>query len=278
MNRSFLMVLFLSGCCPTFNFGNKTATPTPAPAPAQTGHVSGTVFGTDGKPFAVKGAKIKVGVGGVSAAGANVSFSPAVENGHYDLEPPKGLYQVHARLELDWNGKHFVMDLDPVQDNTVQRDSSKGFVQDFTWRIQGKRRGDADPNNHTHWYGATASMVYGIYREDMKKGVPQPPPGTKAVFTFTPAGPLVDGSEGKPVTFERPFDKVLTGLTTNNCCDLPLGDYKITGAIHFPDGKTQPAAFETAYAKYADSYDYVLTPDSITGSFCRIVGFTRPPE
>jgi hypothetical protein len=277
------LLLAVAGCCPTFSFGGKSGPsggPTTAPptagasSPATTGHVSGTIFGTDGKPLAYKGAKVHVGVGGVSAVGANVSFSPAVEDGRYDLEPAKGLYQVRANMELDWNGKHYRLDLEPVQDNTVSRDSAKGFVQDFNWRIRGPNRRAADPANHTHWWGVTVSMVFSFYREDLKKGVPKPPEGSKAIFTFTPKGPLMDGSQGQPVVFERPFDKLLTGLTNNYCCDLPLGDYKVTGVIQLPDGKTVPARIQTEYAKFADSLDCPLEPDQYGKPFVRIVGFT----
>ena len=279
-----IFVLALAGCCPTFSFGSKgaPATPgapsspaTPAPTPAKSGHVSGTIFGTDGKPLTLKGAKVKVGVSGVSSVGANVGFSPEVVDGHYDLKPATGLYQVRATMEYDWKGKHYIFDLHPVQDNKVSRDSEKGFVQDFVWKIQGPNRDAARDDNHTHWYGGTVNMVYAIYREDKKKGVPQPPAGTKAIFTFKPTGPLIDGSEAKTLTFERQFDGTLTGLTNNHCCDLPIGSYTITAVIQYPDGKKETAAIEQKYAVYGDSLEHTCEPDPYGKVWPRIVGFTR---
>lgn len=284
MNRSLFLVFFLSGCCMNFSTGPKTG-PTapsapatsgaPAPEPAKSGHVTGTIFGTDGKPLALKGAKVHVRVSGVSGAGANVGFSPAVEDARYDLAPPQGLYGASAHMEYDWNGKHYDLELQPIQDNTVSRDSAKGFVQDFAWKIQGPRRNPAEPNNHTHWYGASVSVPYQFYRNDISKPAPAPADGAKVIFTFTPVGLLMDGTQGKTLTFERTFAG--GGLTNDHCCDLPLGDYKITGVIQHPDGKTQPALLQKAHKEFVTSYDHTLEPNGngLTGAWPRIVGFTR---
>ncbi len=288
MNRSSLLVIFLSGCCMNLSSGPKTGptappapatpgapAPPPAPGPAKSGHVSGTIYGTDGRPLALKGAKVHVRVSGTSSAGANVSFSPAVDDGRYDLAPPHGLYHVTATMEYDWNGKHYTMELKPVQDNTVTRDSEKGFVQDFEWKIQGPRRTPAEPNNHTHWYGSTVSIGFQGYRNDISKPVPGAADGSKVVFTFTPVGLLMDGTQGKTVTFERTFRR--ESLDNDHCCDLPLGNYTITGVIQHADGKTQPALIQKGYKEFVASYDHVLEPngDGLTGAWPRILGFTR---
>lgn len=287
-SASILSLALLAGCCCPIDLGNKTKTPLAAPAPSvggapatpttpKPGHASGRILGPDGKPFTLKDAKVKLSVNGVSGRGENVGFSPPIdEQGAWDIELPPGHFSAHATMECDWKGRRYIFTLHPMQDNTVSRPSAAGFVQDFQWRIQGVTFGSTeDQTNHTHWYGSTLGMCFQGYREDQKKSVKKPPFGTKVVFTLTPTGPLIDGSTGKTLTFERPYDKLLTGLTNNNCCDIPIGTYRLTGVEVGPDGKTTPLSIQKEYAVFVDALDLTIEEGRYGIPSCRILGFTR---
>jgi hypothetical protein len=277
-----LLVLALAGCCCPIDLGAKTPAASPAPGgtTAKPGHASGHILGPDGKPLSLKGATVRVRVSGLSAAGQNTGVSPPVdEQGAWDVELPPGNFSASASLEYDWKGKRYFYPLHPLQDDKVSRSSAAGFVMDFQWRIQGVRAGHTeDPTNHTHWHGSTLSMNFSFYREDLKKAVKQPPSGTKAIFTVTPTGPLIDGTEGKTLTFERPYDNLLPGLTNNNCCDIPVGTYRLTAVEVSRDGKTSPLLIQKAYAEFGDSLELTIGPGDHGFPSSRIIGFTRAVE
>src|SRR6185437_15949064 len=107
--------------------------------------------------------------------------------------------------------------------------------------------------NFTNWYGVSVNMQFQSYRNDIKKPVSKPPAGTKCVFTLTPVGKLIDGTDGKPLTFEREFDPLLSGLKNGNLQDIPLGVYTVKGEEVRADGTKKPLLIQQAYPKFGDS-------------------------
>jgi hypothetical protein len=247
---------------------------------AKPGYASGHVLGQDGKPISVQGAKVTLAIYVVSSkSGEKISYSPKVNaDGSYEQKLVDGAYSFSfAHLEVPFNGKHFMFDLYPVgEDDKSDRDSEKGIVQDYTWKLTGLRPGqDADESNFTRWYGGSVNMQFGSYRNDIKKSVAKPPTGTKCVFTLKPEGKLIDGSEGKTLTFTREFDPLLSGLKNGNLPDIPIGVYTVSGEEVLPDGTKKPLLMQQAYAKFGDSTKVEFAPGSSTGAWPVNVGFTR---
>ncbi len=259
------------------------AKPAAAAAPtngAKPGYARGHVLGQDGKPISVQGAKISVSIYGVSSkSGEKVSYNPRINaDGSYEQKLVDGTYAFGgARIDLPFNGKRYVFELYPVgEDDRSDRESEKGIVQDYTWKLTGLRPGeDADESNFTKWYGGSVRMQFGFYRDDLKKSVPQPPAGTKCVFTLKPEGKLIDGSEGKTLTFTRVFDPLLSGLKNGNLPDIPVAVYTVSGEEVLPDGTKKPLLIQQAYAKFGDSTKVEFAPGSGSGVWPANIGFTR---
>jgi hypothetical protein len=255
----------------------------PASAGASTGpkagYATGKVLHQNGKPIDAKGAKITVDLDGISTkSGEKVNYTPKVNaDGSYEQKLVDGTYRFGgAWILVPFDGKQFRFDLEPVGDDKSDRDSDKGIVQDYVWKVSGLKAGqEDDPANFTHWHGSSINMQFNFYREDIKKGVPKPPAGTKCVFTVTPVGKLVDGTDGKPLTFEREFDEHLSGLKNGNLPDIPLGVYTVSGEEVHPDGSKKPLRIQQAYAKFGDSTEVHFAPGTGSGTWPANVGFTR---
>jgi hypothetical protein len=222
-------------------------------APAKSGMLTGSIRDEHGKPISVP-VKYVVSINGIAEKSAEkVGFRPGVKpDGTYESKLPAGIYHpLSAEIEVKFNNNTYRRELDPVQDNTADRDSSAGIRQDWVWKISGphfRYRDKADPKNHTNWYGGSVNVRLTGWRDDLNKPVTQPPAGTKYTFTFTPTSKLIDGSDAKEIKIERTFDG--RDLDNNLLSDIPIAVYKLTGIETTPDGKTRKLVFGTAYAKY----------------------------
>ena len=165
-----------------------------------------------------------------------------------------------------------MFDLEAVGDDKSDRDSEKGIVQDYVWKLTGVRPGhEASQGNFTNWYGASLNMQIQLSRNDLKKSVPAPPKGTKFEFTLTPAGNLIDGKPGKALTFTREMELLWNG----NLADIPLGEYTVKGEEVAPDGSRKGLLMEVEFAKYGESAPVKFEPGSSVGAWPRNQGFTR---
>jgi hypothetical protein len=253
----------------------------PAPSKPKPGYAVGHVLKEDGKPITVPGAKITVAFHGISSkSGERVEYAPKVKpDGSYEQKLVDGTYHVFAaQLQVPFQGKTFLLALEPLGDDKSDQDSEKGIAQDYVWKVKGLRPGkEADEGNFTNWYGASVGMKLDTYRNDVKKSVPRPPQGTKYVFTLTPQGKLIDGSDGQVLTFTRGIDRVLGGLEKNGSLnDVPIGVYIVKGEEVAPDGAKKPLLIMQQYPKYGDSAEARFEPGSSTGAWPRNVNFTRP--
>lgn len=259
------------------------AAPTVGPKP---GYARGRVTREDGKPIAVPGAKISIGVGGIAyKSGEHVSIYPPVRpDGTYEVRLPDGRYGVSGSLEVPFQGQTYSFFLDPADgdNNTVDQDAATGVVKDFIWKLSGPKKTftgrPAEPNDFTNWHGASVLLQFAGYREDLKKSVKSPPAGTKCTFTFVPKGPRIDGSEGKTITVERGYSALLGGLDGPNVPDLPIGDYTLTGFETYPDGSRHPLLMQRAYKVYGESVDVTFKAGSSIGPWPFNAGFTRPAD
>jgi hypothetical protein len=259
----------LAGC------GGDDAQAQNAVAP-QANVIAGKVTTADGKPIATPGVSINLSISGVATQSAEkVNFSPAVKpDGTYKQKVPEGSYRVnYGKITVPYGGDEFTFDLEPQgTEYKNNRDSSEGIVQDFVWRVTGPRLmykdGKLNPNNHTHWNGMNLGMRYAPDREDLQKGADPVPEGTKLTFTLTPVAgkKAIDGSELKPVTFEREWrPKDITPNDDLN--DFLPGEYTVTGVAKFPDGTTKPLVFQGKgdYPNYVPAGKVTLEKDGIIG-------------
>jgi hypothetical protein len=219
-----------------------------------TGTIHGKVTGEDGKPISAPGATVMVTIDGVGARSAErINYNAGVKpDGTYSQKLADGSYHSEATLELTWNGKVYHIRLHPVQNNRVDQESTAGIQQDFVWKLTGPR-----PNGNGT-YGPNFHLLYEFYRDDLKKSVPPPPPGTKFVFTLTPKGPRIDGAPAQPITFERTPDKL------DDQKDIPVAIYTVTGTEVAPDGSKKPLVVRNpGLTKYADSCETTFEPGSV---------------
>ncbi len=260
--------LFLAGCA-----GNESGGSAPA---AKAGLIVGKITFADGKPISTPGAKLSVSVSGVSSAGVNVSFNPAVKaDGTYSQKVPDGSYQIrYGKISVPYGSEEFMFDLEPQGEGyAANHDSSEPISQDFVWRVTGPQsmyaRGKLDPNNHTHWNGMNVGMRFASYREDLKSSPPLvPPEGSKLVLTLTPVAgkKAIDGSDLTPVTFEREWrPKDITPNDDLN--DFLPGEYTLTGVLKLPDGATKPLLFQGKgdYPNFVEAGRVTLEKDGIIG-------------
>lgn len=131
--------------------------------------------------------------------------------GRYRLElfHNVGTWRPYASIQCSWGDQVFKFTVYPDDDSAFQ--AQVGAVRNFMWHIQGKH-GDGV-------LGPKVNVYSGGDKVDM---------GTLK-FTFTPVGPLIDGSTGKP------FTRRVTGSTIE---DVPVGRYRVT-ATHTPGGRRE---------------------------------------
>ncbi|MEZ0230335.1 MAG: hypothetical protein ACAI25_17060 [Planctomycetota bacterium] len=256
----------------------------PAPSPATQpekvgGHFRGRVLGHDGGPIRVKDAQVSVRVTGVTGRGEQVSFTPPVAaDGTFDLKLIEGIYHAPtAELRLPVNGKTFVFRLHPVPQDTTDTPSAEGIVRDFQWKLSGTRPGyDPDPTSGACWYGASLTLSFRQYRNDLGRNVAKPPEGTKVTFTLVPSGPLIDGSASKTLTFERTFHALLASLENPVLVDIPVGGYTLTGVETYPDGTRRAVQLEGDKAALVGSLEVAFEPNRYGDAWRDTIWFTRP--
>ena len=121
-------------------------------------------------------------------------------------------------------------------------DAKDGIAFDLVWHSTGpKPRSGAkpDPDNWTHFFGAAVTVALDRFAD----GPRTPAFGddkTKVVWSIEPVGPLIDGTEAEPRTFELQFDKLFLQTKPSKLHDLPVARYKLTGKRVAGDGTETP--------------------------------------
>ncbi|MDY7225518.1 carboxypeptidase-like regulatory domain-containing protein [Hyalangium rubrum] len=174
------------------------------------GVVKGLVVDTQGKPLQ----NLKVVVENTVFLASYV-FGTTGQDGRYRVEVPNGSWKVSIQMERPFQGRTYKIDLAPENPNAFA--GTEGAVRNFTWKLTGPRA------EQDRFYGASVN----IYRV----------PGDEVYFerqdvelTFTPDGPLIDGSTGQAVTAKPPAG-------SDSVRDIALGRYVITARLA-PAGQT----------------------------------------
>ncbi|MGH2645323.1 MAG: carboxypeptidase-like regulatory domain-containing protein, partial [Chitinophagaceae bacterium] len=175
------------------------------------GYATGKVTDAQGKPIA--GAKILLDNTIVYAAYIN---STTGNDGTYSVKMPTGAYGVwkaYATITKEYNGKSYSLDLCPDNTNSFNED---GAVCNFTWKLTGKV-----PNDDYAYYGGSIDMDVGVGSVISS--------WDNVIITLTPAGTLIDGSQGQPITVK--FGDEHWKNYTNGIKDIPMGRYKATAVF-----------------------------------------------
>jgi hypothetical protein len=163
-------------------------------------YLTGTVKNQSGVPLN----GVKVLVDHSIFFNSNIS-STTDKNGKYQIKIPIGSWYAFAQHRAEYNGKTYSFYLHP--DNTSGF-GAEGGVRNFEWKLTGEMPQPLSGN-----YGGLVTIDHfpGIYIDD-----------SLIDFTFTPAGPLIDGSSGK-ILHLRSND----GFTIK---DIPIGRYNVTAS------------------------------------------------
>lgn len=172
-------------------------------------------------PYSVTG--VAVDTQGRPIAGAKVWIEPAVTTGLVEVttdssgrylvtDLPNVPYYAKAWTEVDYNGERFCLRLGmPNPGDFDAFTPEAGAVRNFQWQLSGVIE---DLRDYDGYFGGELRL---FLDGDMRGG--------EVELTFTPTGPLIDGSAGETLTAvinvnEMPF-----------VSDIPIGTYRVTSVL-----------------------------------------------
>jgi hypothetical protein len=183
-----------------------------SPEEAQANKVLGRALDTQGKPLP----NAQIYVGGVAVTTTPQRGSTNAE-GRYTIAGlvDQVTYKAYGWLPLSYQGKDFCLRL--AHDNSSEYEpfvGKDGAVRNFRWSLQG-RIGDssADPETDSAYFGGGARLFPEFADGDFTGTVE---------LQLTPTGPLIDGSQGQPLTRSVDLSK------PHFVVDIPVGPYKVT--------------------------------------------------
>lgn len=174
--------------------------------------VTGTAVDTQGRPIA--GARVWI----LPALTTGVSEVRTNAEGRYVAE---GLidvpYRARAWAYVEYGGRQICMRLgmeSPVDYDTFV--PTGGVVKNFRMQLSGPIEDLRDLNEH---FGGMIRVMYSRAFD-----------GNQLEFSFTPLGPLVDGSRGEP------FVRTLDPERDSDIHGIPVGPYRVSATVVAPNG------------------------------------------
>jgi hypothetical protein len=255
---SLLSMTLLSGCDETTKAepGAK-AEAGAAEVAAEAGVIAGTAKTIDGRSLKSFGGGIS---GYSSKSGQTVSTSIDGADGKYRTDVGPGQFATRAWTDVEYNGRKYRIDLEPVdgKGGLVKQDTKDGVIKHFVWKLDGFRAG-CDERSTDRFYSHCGASInfnpegHGVtYWTTIKKDyqhTPEPPIPADAIveLTLTPDGPLIDGSEGKPVVLKiRGAD--IQGYMDRITRGIPIGKYHATARATLADGSVKPLRVTPYYS------------------------------
>lgn len=219
---------------------------------AQPNQVTGTVLSMSGQPLA--GARIRFWR--LTPQGAVIEYVARTNaQGVYTLSmPPSEDYRIdNATALVSYGVQRYYLPLRPEGDDGSffdrdAIDNTRGYVKNFVLPVSGRISPEEDPKEPLSYYGGS---VY--FRAKVKIVVPNDPDpfitgaangsnalpeGTRIQLTLTPQGPLLDGSAGRPLSYNLQVRNTGRNAFETNINDIPLGVYTATARVTTPDGNT----------------------------------------
>lgn len=180
------------------------------------GYVTGKAFDTKGNPIA--GAYLYL---------QNTLFHNSYVNsttsadGTYKIPLSPGAWKVIASFQKEYNGQTYTLRLHTDNSETF---SEEGAVRNATWKLEGR---NPDPSyNNAVFYGGQVDVSYHhTFDYEVQE---------KVELTFTPSGPLIDGSEGKTYKLKR--GDHYWPESTDRIEDLPIGRYMVKAVVKSEQG------------------------------------------
>lgn len=207
MTGLLLCGIFVLSACSKDNDGGKGN----AEPKAEKGYLTGKATDTQGNPIA--GAKLTLEN---TVLYSSYLYSNTDEDGIYKVKLHTGTWWLTATFKKEYNGKTYTLPLSP---DHVERFTEDGGVCNFTWKLEG-----ADPDNPHYFYGGQVNVSRDIdFYEDEED----------IELTFTPSGPLIDGSEGKTLVlrYGEHYWKDYYYIK-----DIPVGRYIVTAVLKGDQG------------------------------------------
>jgi hypothetical protein len=194
------------------------------------GWVVGRIKDTQGNPMP----NILVSVGHTLNGSAGMLGTSNV-NGRYKVPLKTGSWRAYAYLEREYNGRTYKIDLHP---DTYDAFDGDGAVRNFEWRLTGEK-----PFAPGTYYGGSVQLAF------------DPNGGHSDIHhvdvTFTPVGPLIDGTAGQPLT-RRSTDDPL-GKYASYITDVPIGRYRITARYRPTDKPLKVRNMDDLSQPYQDA-------------------------
>jgi hypothetical protein len=195
------------------------------------GYVRGYVYDTKGRPL--KGAVI--GVRATSAGGFYSGNSATTDaRGYYEVESPWGVGHFYcAGYSVDYGDGRAALSLHPADGEAGNYASNVGAVKNWVLLPYGIADRDAvqnDPQACSNYYGGNVVLGWSVGRDgSLLASDSDLPAGGTLEVTFTPDGPLVDGSRGRTIIVRKPVGEGIgPGLYVNN---IPAGAYKMSARL-----------------------------------------------
>jgi hypothetical protein len=225
-----LLVANARGGCGPDNTGADTGTSVGVTA----GKAAGTATDPQGQPLA--GAEITVCNPVFLYSCVNAKTGP---DGRYSIDlQPVNVWNASGSINKTFNGKSYCLDLSPS--STATFSSADGAIRDFQWKLTGLRPDMTATDESLSFYGAALSVVDGSANFAVDPRYVE--------VTFTPEGPLVDGSAGQT------FSATAGAWKWNKIGNIPLGRYTITASYAAPGAAKSPLLVTpSASGQYASS-------------------------
>ncbi|GEM49265.1 carboxypeptidase-like regulatory domain-containing protein [Deinococcus cellulosilyticus] len=194
--------------------------------------VSGVVLGTGGKPIP----KAKVIVRPALTTGQVDVRTNA--NGKYEAAVlPRLPYRAYANAEFKYLGKTYCLRVAPEKSEGYEVFTpTKNLVRNFKLKLSG----EIEDLENGFWGGEIR-----LFRRDVEQG-------DTAELTFTPQGPLIDGSTGK--VLRKTEDEYLMVY------DIPIGRYKVSGVLRKANGSKIPLLLSNNDDQYQNEALFEFKP------------------
>ena len=223
------------------------------------GYIKGVVLDRHGDP--IGGAT--VAVYGTTIAGANTRFEATTgADGSYRQRVPDGIYGVSAYAKTNYAGERFEIPV-PAADgnNSIDLDAAQGGVENFVWFLEGLREAGLSPDDEYSYHGMSLTLSSATSFAAAGHLA-----GGFVELLLTPSGPLIDGSEGRPLVYLHQLgsDAGTVGPTEGGYVDLdteildiPLGSYTVTARLLSANGTATPLRLS----------GWCCSPEDLTASF-----------
>ena len=170
---------------------------------------------------------------------ADVLKTATDAQGHYaiNVKETAALGHIFAARRVQYNGMSYALPFMRLDAGGHLRNGDvinreEGDVVNFKAAISGLRESNADPEDFTSYFGGLIEVD-----TDTQTANHALPAGTRVRLALTPAGPLLDGSAGRPIVQD-----VLVTYTSINYKwkNIPIGRYFATATLLLPGGAATP--------------------------------------